>query len=388
MTVTVPTSEAQYGYVVGRVIRALGDTTDVDDKPDAVAATGKVTFTPKSSLGRTSDYSAFIVREKIDAPLDAQGNLVRYEGATPAGIALTVGAYRVEFTLNSGSIPGFDIEVTAGHTQAAPLDLVTAAPHVPPTGVTANTLLVPAGAVVGQVLGWSASGLDWVDMAGGGGAVSSVAGRAGDVVLSSADLTDAASLATDAELTAGLAGKANTSHSHTAANISDSTATGRTLMTAATATAARAAISAAPVLGADDNYVTDAEKAALHAHSNKAALDLVSGTNTGDQTLSGLGGAPASGQFATHTLTAAASVTLSADYPAQALAMTTDTTLVAPTVTDSTAIVFLLSGAFAPTWWAEIKWAGGTPATYASAGTLYHLLKLGASWFASGQAYS
>lgn len=41
---------------------------------------------------------------------------------------------------------------------------------------------------------------------------------------------------------------------------------------------------AAP-LGADDNYVTDAEKSALHAHGNKAALDLVSGTNTGDQTL-------------------------------------------------------------------------------------------------------
>ena len=41
---------------------------------------------------------------------------------------------------------------------------------------------------------------------------------------------------------------------------------------------------AAP-LGADDNYVTDAEKAALHAHANKAALDNVSGVNTGDQTL-------------------------------------------------------------------------------------------------------
>ena len=85
MTVTVPTSEAQYGYVVGRVIRALGDTTDADDKPDAVAAIGKVTFTPKATLGRTTDYSAFIVREKITAPLDAQGNLVRYEGATPTG---------------------------------------------------------------------------------------------------------------------------------------------------------------------------------------------------------------------------------------------------------------------------------------------------------------
>ena len=43
----------------------------------------------------------------------------------------------------------------------------------------------------------------------------------------------------------------------------------------------------APALGADDNYVTDAEKSALHSHSNKTALDAVSGVNTGDQDLSG-----------------------------------------------------------------------------------------------------
>ena len=54
---------------------------------------------------------------------------------------------------------------------------------------------------------------------GGGGAVSSVAGRTGIVVLSSADLTDAASLATDAELTAGLAGKADTTHGHAIADV-------------------------------------------------------------------------------------------------------------------------------------------------------------------------
>ena len=80
MTVTIPTSEAQYGYVVGRVIRALGDTTDADDKPDAVAAAGSMSFTPKAPLGRTTDYSAFIVREKITVPLDTQGNLVTYSG--------------------------------------------------------------------------------------------------------------------------------------------------------------------------------------------------------------------------------------------------------------------------------------------------------------------
>lgn len=38
----------------------------------------------------------------------------------------------------------------------------------------------------------------------------------------------------------------------------------------------------------NENLVTDDEKAALHAHNNKSALDSVSGVNTGDQDLSGL----------------------------------------------------------------------------------------------------
>lgn len=52
----------------------------------------------------------------------------------------------------------------------------------------------------------------------------------------------------------------------------------------------------AAALGPDENYVSDAEKAALHGHSNKAALDAVSGVNTGDQALptwSTIGGKPA-----------------------------------------------------------------------------------------------
>ena len=103
----------------------------------------------------------------------------------------------------------------------------------------------------------------------------------------------------------------------------------------------------------------------------------------------GADGADTSGQFATHTLTPAASVTLSADYPAQSLTMTSDTTLVEPTISDGTAILFWLSGEFTPTWWAGIKWAGGTAPTYDSGGTLYHLAKHGAvGWLGSGQAYS
>ena len=55
------------------------------------------------------------------------------------------------------------------------------------------------------------------------------------------------------------------------------------LMNAANKAAARTALEAAPALGADDNYVTDAEKAALHSHDNAEALAAVSGTNTGDE---------------------------------------------------------------------------------------------------------
>ena len=67
---------------------------------------------------------------------------------------------------------------------------------------------------------------------------------------------------TESEVDAALAGKASSTHNHDGVY--------------------------APVPGADDNYVTDTEKAALHSHANKTALDAVSGTNTGDQDLSGL----------------------------------------------------------------------------------------------------
>lgn len=66
----VPTSEAQYGYVVGRVIRAIADSVDADDKPDIQAATGSVTFprpggaapatTARSSYGNADPSIGFL----------------------------------------------------------------------------------------------------------------------------------------------------------------------------------------------------------------------------------------------------------------------------------------------------------------------------------------
>ena len=87
-----------------------------------------------------------------------------------------------------------------------------------------------------------------------------------------------------ADLTAGLATKAATSHSHATSDVTglDAALTGKASTThghvIADTTGLQAALDAkaatshthtgvyAPVLGADDNYVTDAEKAALHTH--------------------------------------------------------------------------------------------------------------------------
>ena len=118
-------------------------------------------------------------------------------------------------------------------------------------------------------------------------AVSSVAGRTGDVVLSSDDLTDAASLATDAELASGLAGKANTSHKHGILDVTglQTALDGKQPAGSYAASAHTHSITNVSGLQSalDGKAATGHTHAELHAHANKSALDAVSGTNTGDE---------------------------------------------------------------------------------------------------------
>ena len=164
MAEPLPSEFTPFGHVVGRVIRAVGDTDAAPDSaPEAipVTGTGLVRFTPLELTRVVTGTvpSTWVQQETIAADLDSEGFL-SLSGAR--GLLLWPGAWKVSAGSSSVfSFPAFTIEVTSAHTADAPLDLWTAAPYSPPSGVTVTTLVVPAGAAAGQILGWDGQKLVW-----------------------------------------------------------------------------------------------------------------------------------------------------------------------------------------------------------------------------------
>lgn len=151
-----------WGFVVGRSISAMADTVEDPDRfPEARGSNGRVTFTPHTRYKKElSAPTAFVQFEVITARIE-NGNVVDAQGEN--GIYLISGAYKVAFTIDSGSIPGFDILVTPDHTLENPLDLVTASPFVPEDNTPVTTAIIPAGAAEGQVIAWRNGRLVWVN---------------------------------------------------------------------------------------------------------------------------------------------------------------------------------------------------------------------------------
>lgn len=167
-------NEYTFGFVVGRAIHAVADTAqDVDKLPEARPADGEFIFTPAITLRKSIvDYKAFVGQGPEHVKLDKLGRIV--DGPTwdkiqsglipgnlpagPHGIWLITGTYTVTSALSGLSIPAFQVEVTAEHTEANPLDLVTAAPPQPGPGVTMVTAQIPPGGSFGETLARDASG--------------------------------------------------------------------------------------------------------------------------------------------------------------------------------------------------------------------------------------
>jgi hypothetical protein len=120
-----------YGYVVGRYLLAIADTTrDTDRLPDPQAASGTIRLTPVSTAIRTA----------------AEGYLVDPTGER--GVWLVTGAYDVSFSLGAVALPGFRIFVRPEHTPDAPLDLGAETPLVP---APLETFVVNQAVYVGAV---------------------------------------------------------------------------------------------------------------------------------------------------------------------------------------------------------------------------------------------
>ena len=341
---TTPVPEAlptayEYGRVIGRFLRAVGDGEDVDAVPEAVPATGTVTFTPiitsRILIDASVEPSPLITHEPITCELDAYGHIAR-NGVR--GVWLWTGEWTVSFNVSGMSRTPFPILVSTAHTDIAPLDLWEAAPYTPPAGTTVTTMMVPTNPTDGYVLKWSAASSSLVWGASASGPLD-------------ASTTDKGVV----QLAGDLGG----------------TATAPTVVAASETVAGKVELATT----AETTTGTDTVRAVTPA-GVKAVADTL---------------APISGQFAVNTVVASGStLTLPATHAAHKVTMDANCTFTFTAPTAGHAFVLLLLGAFTPTWPASIDWAGAVPPAYASAGTLYHFATLdgGTTWLGSGQAYS
>ena len=127
-------ADATYGYVVGRWIKAVGDTTlDPDGLPDGEPVSGTVTLIPLNSLvygdpetpANPNDLVG-ISRGLVHGHLDGNGELVDSHGNL--GVWLVPGAYRFKADFDNANWPEFNFLVNTTDTLENPLDLLTYSP--------------------------------------------------------------------------------------------------------------------------------------------------------------------------------------------------------------------------------------------------------------------
>jgi hypothetical protein len=107
-----------YGNISGRIVDLPGDTgsDDVDFNPDAVGASGSITFTPSPSTQYCSlrGVSEFVSFQPITVTLDSDGYLayggqrgVYLVASDSPGVPTTI-IYHASFAIAGANIPGFD----------------------------------------------------------------------------------------------------------------------------------------------------------------------------------------------------------------------------------------------------------------------------------------
>lgn len=261
------------GQVTCSIYELVGDTlVDLDDLPDAADVTMTIEFLPTVKMIRLAgETRAYRLRDYVRGPVqsvltapDGIGSYVLPSTDTPAHdgttgwrwvarVSLALGTQSLELTSAPFALPaGATVDLVSGTTAAGepllPLEVQS---------YDVGALILPGAALPaqagqgGKVLSTDGTTASWVAPSGGG-AVASVAGKTGTVTLTSVDLTDSTSTGRSV-LTAATAAAARTAigagtsslalgtsadtakagdYAPTRADISDATANGRTLMAA------------------------------------------------------------------------------------------------------------------------------------------------------------
>ena len=183
----------------------------------------------------------------------------------------------------------------------------------------------------------------------------------------------------------------------TSSSITDATTAGRAVLTAATQSAARAAIGAGTsnlTLGTTSGTAAAGSRQATETAIGMVELATTAEATAGTDTTRAVTPAgvkavadtkaPASGQAAVNTLTAGATVTIPATHSMHTLTMTGNTTLAFSNPTAGHSFMLKLSGAFVPTFPASVTWAGGTAPPYVSGKAyVFTTFDAGTSWIGS-----
>lgn len=245
MTITPP-ANLEYATITHRLLRTLVDTGDVDRFPDVTAANdATVTITPAltqyKNLALPATFIQTVHRGHYDTDgflRDEQNNLGIVVVAPDSDQISPQGwQYNVQISAAGTTFPAFKITVQGGQTY----DLTLVSPAVPSVPVV--TIVSDESRVKAEVAAIRAENavasintdignaveayLDANPPQGGGGSASASDGSVSVLIEDANSQTRAAintviatfNYVTNASFTAGLAGKANTVHTHTITNV-------------------------------------------------------------------------------------------------------------------------------------------------------------------------
>lgn len=264
---TLPTGIG-YTTIRGKYISAVLDGADADREPDVVPQSGlTITLTASISppiLKSLTDPPVTILLTPVVGHTDDNGVIIGPDGQPDILIVASdfpdpAHPWTYGVTIQGSGFPKLTFNIVAHSGEIIDLTDVLEAPSNPTDLSAWEALAIQVAQDADRAEAAAAGG-----GGGTGGAVDSVAGRTGAVVLSADDLTDATATG-KAVVRAASASAARTAigagtsslalgttsstakagdYQPTAANISDATTTGRSVLTASSAAAARTAIGA------------------------------------------------------------------------------------------------------------------------------------------------